>query len=64
MRVPEFLNNFLLNRGFQDATLDGEQWLDSGVELWEQGGRAFLRVISWRALFRFVLGFNNKKENK
>ena len=57
MRVPRFLNNFLMNRGFQNAVPEGEEWVDTGVNMWERGtDQCFLEVTNWRALFRFLLG--------
>lgn len=56
MRIPRVLLDFLLERGFQDATPEGEEFISSGVELLESGGRCYVRIYSFRALLRFVLG--------
>ena len=54
MRVPRVVLDFLSERGFQDATLEGEEPVLSGVELLESGGRCYVRVYSFRALLRFL----------
>ena len=54
MRVPRVVLDFLLRQGFQDATPEGEEPVWRGVELSEMGGRCYVRVHSFRALFRFL----------
>ena len=54
MRVPRVVLDFLSRQGFQDETLVGEAPVLSGVELLESGGRCYVRVYSFRTLFRFL----------
>ena len=54
MRVPRVVLDFLSRQGFQNATPEGEESVLSGVELLESGGRCYIRVYSFRALFRFL----------
>ena len=58
MRVPRMMLNLLLERGYQDATPEGEEVVLSGVELTESGGRCYVRVYSVSLLLRFLLKLN------
>ena len=53
-RIPIFIENILLRNGFQNAAPEGEDIIPTGIEISEQGGRAFIEIHNFRDFIRFL----------
>jgi hypothetical protein len=55
IRIPIFIENFLINKGFQNAILEGEKFVETGLEIFEQGGKAYINIFNFKAFFKFLI---------